>query len=110
MAIYHVVQFKFKALLPQEEVQAACDAMLALSEKCVHPTSNTPYVKTLGGGKDNSIEGRQNGFTHCFISKFENEEDRKYYVEKDPAHRAFVADLLDKVDGVQVMDFTPGEF
>ncbi|KAI0189098.1 stress responsive A/B barrel domain protein [Xylaria flabelliformis] len=110
MAIYHVVQFKFKALLPPEEVKAACDAMLALGEKCVHPTSNTPYVKTLGGGKDSSIEGRQNGFTHCFISKFETEEDRKYYVEKDPAHHAFVADLLDKVDGVQVMDFTPGDF
>ncbi|KAH8167166.1 hypothetical protein CIB48_g1058 [Xylaria polymorpha] len=102
--------FKFKALLPPEELKATCDGMLALGEKCLHPTTNTPYVKTLGGGKDNSIEGLQNGFTHCFVSKFDNEEDRKYYVESDPAHRAFVASLMDKVDGVQVMDFTPGEF
>ncbi|KAI1756239.1 hypothetical protein F4782DRAFT_485357 [Xylaria castorea] len=110
MAIYHVVQFKFKAQLPPEEVKAACDGMLALGEKCLHPTTNTPYVKTLGGGKDNNIEGRQNGYTHCFVSKFESEEDRNYYAEKDPAHLAFVANLIDKVDGVQVLDFTPGEF
>ncbi|KAI8949160.1 stress responsive A/B barrel domain-containing protein [Xylaria longipes] len=110
MAIYHIVMFKFKALLPQEEVKATCDAMLALGEKCVHPTTNARYVTTLGGGKDNSIEGRQNGFTHCFVSKFENEEDRKYYVESDPAHLAFVAGLFDKIDGVQVVDFTPGGF
>lgn len=110
MAIYHIVMFKFKALLPPEEVQAACDGMLALGEKCLHPTTKAQYVKTLGGGKDNSPEGLQGGITHCFVSKFENEEDRKYYIETDPAHQEFIASLKDKVDKVQVVDFTPGEF
>ncbi|KAJ2975102.1 hypothetical protein NUW58_g8449 [Xylaria curta] len=110
MTIYHIVMFKFKALLPQEEVQDACEAMLALGEKCLHPTTNAPYVKTLGGGKDNSPEGLQNGITHCFISKFESEEDRKYYIETDPAHREFATMIKDKLDELQVVDFTRGEF
>ncbi|KAI1171603.1 stress responsive A/B barrel domain-containing protein [Nemania sp. FL0916] len=110
MAIYHIVAFKFKALLPLEEVQATCDEMLALGEQCVHPTTGASYVKTLGGGKENSPEGLQNGLTHCFVSKFENAEDRKYYLESDPAHRAFVSRVKDKVDKIQVLDFTPGEF
>ncbi|KAI3339153.1 stress responsive A/B barrel domain-containing protein [Ustulina deusta] len=110
MAIYHIVMFKFKALVPPEEVKAACEGMLALGEKCVHPTTKAPYVKLLGGGKDNSPESHQDGITHCFVAKFENDDDRKYYVESDPAHREFVAGVKGKVDKVQVVDFTPGEF
>lgn len=34
-----------------------CDRMLALKEKCLHPTTNKPYVKMAVGGKDNSPEG-----------------------------------------------------
>ena len=31
--------------------------MLALSEKCLHPTSQKPYIKSFSGGKNNSPEG-----------------------------------------------------
>jgi hypothetical protein len=31
--------------------------MLALSEKCIHPTSQKPYIKSFSGGKNNSPEG-----------------------------------------------------
>ncbi|KAJ8124628.1 hypothetical protein O1611_g9012 [Lasiodiplodia mahajangana] len=110
MAIYHIVMFKFKALLPLDEVKAACEDALALGEKCFHPTTKANYMKTLGGGKDNSPEGLANGLTHCFVAKFESEEDRKYYLESDPAHLAFIASIKDKVEKVQVLDFTPGEF
>ncbi|KAI1424186.1 stress responsive A/B barrel domain-containing protein [Xylaria sp. FL1777] len=110
MAIYHIVMFKFKAQLPAEEIKAACDGMLGLGEKCVHPTTKAQYLKMLGGGKNNSPEGHQNEITHCFVVRFENEEDRKYYTESDPAHREFIAAVKDKVEKVQVVDFTPGEF
>jgi len=33
--------------------------MLALKDTCVHPGSNKPYILSLKGGKDNSIEGKQ---------------------------------------------------
>lgn len=49
--------------------------------------------------------------THIFISEFENEADRKYYLEKDPAHHAFVKGLGQGiVSKVQVVDFIPGVF
>ncbi|KAI0599630.1 stress responsive A/B barrel domain protein [Biscogniauxia sp. FL1348] len=110
MAIYHIVMFRFKCLVPPEEVQAACDRMLALGQKCIHPTTQSKYVTVLGGGRDNSPEGLQNGMTHTFIFQFESEEDRKHYLEKDPAHLEFVASIQDILDTAQVVDFTPGVF
>jgi hypothetical protein len=35
--------------------------MLALEEKCIHPTSQTPYIKSFSGGKNNSPEGHAVG-------------------------------------------------
>ncbi|KAI0003517.1 stress responsive A/B barrel domain protein [Xylariaceae sp. FL0662B] len=110
MTIYHIVLFKFKSLVPPEEIEAACERMLALGTNCIHPVSQKSYVKVVGGGRDNSPENAQNGMTHPFIFQFENEEDRKYYLEKDPAHLAFVASIRDIIDRNQVLDFTPGVF
>jgi hypothetical protein len=42
--------------------------------------------------------------------QFENAEDRKYYLEKDPAHLAFKNSIGAVVKKVQVVDFTPGVF
>lgn len=36
-----------------------CKRMTGLAEKCMHPTSNKPYFKSHGGGRDNSPEGQQ---------------------------------------------------
>ncbi|CAJ2508869.1 Uu.00g138950.m01.CDS01 [Anthostomella pinea] len=110
MAILHVVMFQFKALIPLEEVAAGCDRMLVLGDKCIHPTTQAPYVKVLGGGKDNSPEGLQNGITHTFVFQFENEDDRKHYIEKDAAHLEFIASIKNLVQKVQVVDFTPGVY
>ncbi|KAI1099451.1 dabb-domain-containing protein [Jackrogersella minutella] len=110
MGIYHIVLFKFKALVPPEEDKAACERMLALGSNCIHPTSQKPYVKVHGGGKDTSPEGKQDGMTHAFIFEFECEEDRKYYLDEDPAHLEFIASVKDIIDKGQVIDFTPGVF
>lgn len=50
------------------------------------------------------------GFSHGFVSQFENEKDRQYYLEKDPAHLEFVASLKDIIQNVRVVDFEPGKF
>lgn len=102
--------------------------MLGLKDKCIHPTTKKTYVKSYGGGRDNSPEGqqvvaiplldgrsakltrKQGGFTHGFVSEFGSDEDRKYYLEKDPAHLDFVASLKDIVQNVRVLDFQPGVF
>lgn len=44
------------------------------------------------------------------MSEFENEQDREYYVNEDPAHLSFVKSLAGVVSKVQVVDFTPGVF
>ncbi|KAI6855957.1 hypothetical protein KC338_g7891, partial [Hortaea werneckii] len=50
------------------------------------------------------------GFSHGFVSEFQSEEDRKYYLEQDPAHLEFVASLKGIVENVRVVDFEPGKF
>jgi hypothetical protein len=42
--------------------------------------------------------------------EFESEEDRDYYVAKDPAHLAFIRDIAGLAEKVQVLDFTAGKF
>ena len=48
--------------------------------------------------------------THIFVEEFENEDDRKYYLEKDSAHLAFVRSIGNVVKKAQVVDFIPGIF
>lgn len=40
----------------------------------------------------------------------ENEADRKYYLEKDPAHLEFVASLDGLVEKAVIVDYVPNEF
>ncbi|PVH89670.1 stress responsive A/B barrel domain-containing protein [Cadophora sp. DSE1049] len=110
MGIIHIVMFEFKEEVTAEEVASVCNRMLALKDNCLHPTTNTPYVKMAIGGKENSPEGIAGGITHAFIEEFENEEDRKYYLEKGPVHLAFVESVGPVVKKAQVVDFTPGVF
>lgn len=44
------------------------------------------------------------------MSEFENEQDREYYLNEDPAHLGFVKSIAGVVSTVQVVDFTPGAF
>ena len=111
--------------------------MLALRQNCIHPTTKKPYILDSSGGRDNSPEGHQvvptlftsafikhhlleierltglilqGGFSHGFVSHFANEGDRRYYLEEDPAHLAFVKSLENIIQNVRVVDYTPGEF
>jgi Stress responsive A/B Barrel Domain len=42
------------------------------------------------------------------VVEFENEADRKYYLEQDPAHLGFVKSIGGVVAKAQVIDFSPG--
>lgn len=48
--------------------------------------------------------------THPFVFEFENEKDRDYYCDDDPAHNKFKDSLEGLLDKVHVHDFTPGKF
>ncbi|KAF7550409.1 hypothetical protein G7Z17_g5740 [Cylindrodendrum hubeiense] len=108
--ITHIVMFKFKAEVSTTEVKTINESMLALKDHCLHPETGKPYILSSKGGRDNSIEGLQDGITHAFVVEFVSDEDREYYVTKDPAHREFVQRLMPLVEKGQVVDFTPGTF
>ncbi|KAJ5677722.1 uncharacterized protein N7477_003355 [Penicillium maclennaniae] len=110
MSITHIVLFQFKSGLEPAVIKDTCDRMLALKDNCLHPTSQKPYIVSSSGGSDNSPEGIQNGMTHAFVVEFASAEDRDYYIQKDPAHLAFVQSLGGVVEKAQVVDYTPGDY
>ncbi|CZS88117.1 uncharacterized protein RCO7_01083 [Rhynchosporium graminicola] len=110
MSIVHIVLFEFKPTTDSAVIQDVCKRMLALRQKCIHPTTKQPYMVENSGGRDNSPEGHQGGFSHGFVAHFKNEEDRRYYLEEDPAHLEFVASLKDIIQNVRVVDYSPGVF
>ena len=88
----HVVLFKFKEGTPAADIKKVEDAFRALPSKIKE-------IKSLEWGTNNSPEGLNQGYTHCFFLTFSSEQDRAVYLPH-PAHKAFGAVLqpyLDKV-------------
>ncbi|TVY21844.1 hypothetical protein LARI1_G000226, partial [Lachnellula arida] len=108
--IVHIVMFEFKEEVSAEAVKDVCSRLLALKDQCLHPATNKPYVMAGMGGKQNSPEDLSGGLTHIFVLEFENRSDEMYYLEKDPAHLAFVKSIDGLLKRAQVVDFTPGVF
>ncbi len=77
----HVVAFKFKADATKEQVDALIKDFADLKNKI-------PEIQSFEWGRNNSPEGFNKGFTHCFILTFANEQDRDIYL-LHPAHKAF---------------------
>ena len=47
---------------------------------------------------------------HSFVLTFQSLADRDYYLDTDPAHQAFKAEVGTKLAGACVMDFEAGVF
>ncbi|KAL1792944.1 hypothetical protein ACET3X_009451 [Alternaria dauci] len=109
MTIIHIVLFEWKPTASSDQISQACNRMLGLKDQCIHPTSQKPYIKSFSGGKNNSPEGLSGNSTHGFVVEFANEEDRDYYVHKDPAHREFVESVGAVTNGITVFDYEPGK-
>ncbi|KAF2117585.1 stress responsive A/B barrel domain-containing protein [Lophiotrema nucula] len=108
--ISHIVLFQFKKGTNQVTIKEINSKLLALKKSCIHPGTHLPYIVSITGGKDISIESKQDGFTHAFILRFYSKEDRNYYVEKDPAHKQFKDAAASVIEKVQVLDFQEGVF
>jgi hypothetical protein len=101
--------------------------MLALKDSCVDATSGKPYITSFSGGRNNSPEGHavlgprslflwieltirtQSPFTHGFVVEFSSEQDRDYYVNKDPAHQDFIKFAGELLQSVKVLDYESGK-
>ena len=93
----HAVFFSFQESSSAEEVQAVAEAFEALPEKI-------PAIIDFAWGTNNSPEGLDDGFTHCFLLTFQDEAGRQEYLPH-PAHKAFGDVLRPHMDKVFVIDY-----
>ena len=93
----HVVLFKFKEEADPAAIRKVEEAFAALPGKI-------PQIKGFEWGLNNSPEGLNKGFTHCFMLTFDSEEDRAIYLPH-PDHKAFGALLGAILEDVTVVDY-----
>ena len=93
----HVVLFKFKNGTSEADVKKVEEAFTALPSKI-------PQIAGYEWGLNNSPEGLEKGFTHCFFLTFESEKDRAIYLPH-PDHKAFGEVLGPHLDDVLVIDY-----
>jgi len=93
----HVVLFKFNEDTTPKKINEIQAAFCALPSKI-------DEVHDFEWGLNNSPEGLNKGFTHCFFMTFMNEEDRAAYLPNTD-HQAFVAMLEGHIEDVLVVDY-----
>ena len=93
----HAVFFKFKD-------DASPDAVRKVEQAFAEQPYKIDSIKAFEWGINNSPEGKDDGFTHCFMVTFDSEAGRGEYLPH-PAHTAFVEVLKPVLDKVRVLDF-----
>ena len=97
----HVVLFKFKDGTSEADIKKVEEAFKALPAKI-------PEIKDFEWGTNNSPEGLDKGFTHCFFLTFDSEEGRATYLPH-PDHKAFGEVLGPFLEDVTVVDYWIGK-
>ena len=100
-ALRHVVMFKFKDTATAADIKTVEEAFKALPSKIKE-------IQSFEFGTNNSPEGLEKGFTHCFFLTFKSEEDRAIYLPH-PDHKAFGAVLSPFLEDVMVIDYWTNE-
>lgn len=93
----HVVCFQFKEEVSQERRNQAIEDFLDLKNQI-------PEIKKFEGGQDISVEGMNQGFTHCYVLTFESEADRDIYIPH-PAHIQLAEKNKPLMSDLIVIDF-----
>lgn len=93
----HVVCFKYKAGTTPEQIAAIERAFRALKGRI-------PGITDFETGVNNSPEGLNKGFEHCYVVTFKDEEARQNYLPH-PEHEKFVALIKPVIDDVFVIDY-----
>lgn len=93
----HVVCFKFKEDVSQQQIREVEESFAALQDKI-------PEILDFEFGTNNSPEGLDKGFTHCFLLTFKTAAARDIYLPH-PDHKAFAESLDGLLDDVFVIDY-----
>lgn len=59
MTVSHVVLFQFKEDTDPEVIRKGCEQFLQIDKDCIHPQTKKPYLLSIKGGQDMSIEPHQ---------------------------------------------------
>ncbi len=97
----HVVLFNFKESATDEDIAMVEEAFAALPNQI-------PEIVDFEWGTNNSPEGKEKGFTHCFLLTFEDEESRATYLPH-PDHKAFGEKIGPYIEDVLVVDYFTGK-
>jgi hypothetical protein len=93
----HVVLFKFKETSTPESIAKIEQSFRELP-------GQIEQIVDFEWGTNNSTEGLDHGYTHCFFLTFADESGRAAYLPH-PAHKAFVAVLKPELEEVTVIDY-----
>ena len=96
----HFVCFKYKAEASKEQIAEVEKAFAALEKKINE-------IKGFEKGINNSPEGLNKGFKHCYLITFNSEKDRDVYLVH-PAHKKFVELVGPVLEDVFVVDYWTG--
>lgn len=94
----HAVFFSFKAESSEADVQGVVDAFRGLPAKIEEITD-------FQSGVNNSPEGLDDGFTHCFLLTFANADGRATYIPHKAHSEEFADVLRPHMDKVFVIDY-----
>ncbi|NNM18920.1 MAG: Dabb family protein [Croceitalea sp.] len=93
----HVVLFKFKETTSAEDLANIESTFAKLPLKINE-------IQDFEWGLNNSPEGLEKGFTHCFFVTFNSEAGRDIYLPH-PDHKAFVEIASPHIEDVLVVDY-----
>lgn len=93
----HLVLFEFKETSTDADIKKIEAAFIDLPNKISE-------IKNFEWGLNNSPEGLNKNFTHCFFLTFDSEEARAAYLPH-PVHKAFVEILKPHLKDVLVLDY-----
>jgi hypothetical protein len=93
----HVVIFKFKETSSEEDIAKIEKVFAALPKKI-------DAIVDFEWGTNNSPEGLDKGFTHCFLVTFNSEKGRAAYLPHK-AHQEFVELLKPHMADAMVIDY-----
>jgi hypothetical protein len=93
----HVVLFSLKPESSDEDAERLAAAFAQLPNEIEE-------IIDFEWGRDVSVEGKAQGFTHCFFVSFRDEAGRDAYLPH-PSHRAFGQVVREHVEKVLVLDY-----
>ncbi|MFK7850616.1 MAG: Dabb family protein [Akkermansiaceae bacterium] len=94
----HVVMFQFKESATAEQVKSVEKAFGELPSKI-------DTIVDYEWGTSESVEGKNDGFTHCFFVTFKDKAGLEVYIPH-PAHVKFKEVLIPILEKAMVFDYT----